>query len=294
MTDAKAKFEIRPFAKLGAANHGWLDAHHHFSFGNYHDAARMNWGAIRVWNDDVIAPQSGFPPHPHADMEIITYVRTGAITHKDSLGNEGRTAAGDVQVMSAGSGIRHAEYNLENEPTTLFQIWIIPNRTGGEPSWGAKPFPKSDRTGAWQILASGFDEDDDALSIRHAHRHERRAELADLRREAEPVAQRVQGHRSTLQLTMSAGLAPRQPAARPQGEDEAGEQDQEEQDGRDDRKFHERQGACPAAFAKPKPPVPTNKKPAGGRVCGRARRRLSATCSRSRRAWSRPSWRAGS
>jgi redox-sensitive bicupin YhaK (pirin superfamily) len=126
----------------------------------------MDWGAIRVWNDDVIAPQSGFPPHPHADMEIITYVRTGAITHKDSLGNEGRTAAGDVQVMSAGSGIRHAEYNLENEPTSLFQIWIIPNRTGGAPSWGAKPFPKGDRSGAWQILASGFDEDNEALPIR--------------------------------------------------------------------------------------------------------------------------------
>jgi redox-sensitive bicupin YhaK (pirin superfamily) len=126
----------------------------------------MDWGAIRVWNDDVIAPQSGFPPHLHADMEIITYVRTGAITHKDSLGNEGRTAAGDVQVMSAGSGIRHAEYNQENEPTTLFQIWIIPNRAGGAPSWGAKPFPKSDRSGAWQILASGFDEDNDALPIR--------------------------------------------------------------------------------------------------------------------------------
>jgi redox-sensitive bicupin YhaK (pirin superfamily) len=99
-------------------------------------------------------------------MEIITYVRTGAITHKDSLGNEGRTAAGDVQVMSAGSGIRHAEYNLENEPTTLFQIWIIPNRAGGAPSWGAKPFPKGERSGAWQILASGFDEDNDALPIR--------------------------------------------------------------------------------------------------------------------------------
>jgi hypothetical protein len=126
----------------------------------------MDWGAIRVWNDDVIAPQSGFPPHLHADMEIITYVRTGAITHKDSLGNEGRTAAGDVQVMSAGSGIRHAEYNLENEPTTLFQIWIIPNRAGGAPSWGAKPFPKGERSGAWQILASGFDEDNDALPIR--------------------------------------------------------------------------------------------------------------------------------
>ncbi|MFN3620120.1 pirin family protein [Sphingorhabdus sp.] len=166
MTDALSKFEIRPFETLGAANHGWLDAHHHFSFGGYNDPTRMSWGAIRVWNDDLIAPQSGFPPHPHADMEIITYVRTGAITHKDSLGNEGRTAAGDVQVMSAGTGIRHAEYNLENEPTTLFQIWIMPNRTGGAPSWGAKPFPKDSRSGAWQILASGFAEDNDALPIR--------------------------------------------------------------------------------------------------------------------------------
>lgn len=166
MTETTTKFEIRPFDTLGAANHGWLDAHHHFSFGSYNDPSRMSWGAVRVWNDDLIAPQSGFPPHPHADMEIITYVRTGAITHKDSLGNEGRTGAGDVQVMSAGSGIRHAEYNMEHEPTTLFQIWIMPNRTGGTPSWGAKPFPKDDRSGVWQILASGFDEDTDALPIR--------------------------------------------------------------------------------------------------------------------------------
>jgi quercetin 2,3-dioxygenase len=136
MTQVQTKVEIRPFATLGAANHGWLDAHHHFSFADYHDPDRMGWGAIRVWNDDIIAPQSGFPPHPHADMEIITYVRTGAITHKDSLGNEGRTKAGDVQVMSAGSGIRHAEYNLENEPTTIFQIWIMPKRRGGH-------FPKA-------------------------------------------------------------------------------------------------------------------------------------------------------
>ena len=166
MTDTKTKVEIRPFASLGAANHGWLDAHHHFSFADYYDPSRMSWGAIRVWNDDVIAPQSGFPPHPHADMEIITYVRTGAITHKDSMGNEGRTVAGDVQVMSAGSGVRHAEYNLENEPTTIFQIWIVPKRTGGSPSWGAKPFPRGDRSGAWQVLASGFAEDADALPIR--------------------------------------------------------------------------------------------------------------------------------
>lgn len=166
MIDSKARIEIRPFATLGSANHGWLDARHHFSFASYHDPDRMNWGSLRVWNDDIIQPQSGFPLHPHADMEIITYVRTGAITHQDSLGNKGRTAAGDVQVMSAGSGIRHAEYNLEDEATTLFQIWILPKCTGGAPSWGTKPFPKADRTGVWQILASGFEEDDNALPIR--------------------------------------------------------------------------------------------------------------------------------
>ena len=104
--------ELRPFASLGAADHGWLDAHHHFAFAGYHDPARVHWGALRVWNDDTIAPKTGFPPHPHRDMEIITYVRKGAITHRDSLGNEGRTQAGDVQVMSAGSGIQHSEYNL--------------------------------------------------------------------------------------------------------------------------------------------------------------------------------------
>jgi redox-sensitive bicupin YhaK (pirin superfamily) len=158
--------ERRPFNTLGGANHGWLNAKHHFSFADYHDPARVHFGALRVWNDDEIAPESGFPPHPHANMEIITYVRTGAITHKDSLGNEGRTAAGDVQVMSAGTGIRHAEYNLEKEPTTLFQIWIIPTKDGGAPSWGAKPFPKGDRSGKFVTLASGFAEDTDALPIR--------------------------------------------------------------------------------------------------------------------------------
>lgn len=166
MIDSKARFEIRPFASLGAANHGWLDARHHFSFAGYHDPDRMGWGSIRVWNDDVIQPQSGFPPHPHADMEIITYVRSGAISHQDSLGNKGRTVAGDVQVMSAGTGIRHSEYNLENEPTTIFQIWILPKRTGAAPSWGSKPFPKGDRSGRWQVLASGFESDTDALPIR--------------------------------------------------------------------------------------------------------------------------------
>ena len=158
--------ERRPFDRLGGADHGWLKARHHFSFAGYHDPQKMGWGPIRVWNDDEIAPNSGFPPHPHADMEIVTYVRQGAITHKDSLGNQGRTEAGDVQVMSAGSGIRHAEYNLEPGTTTLFQIWIEPSTTGGAPSWGARPFPKGDRAGKFVTLASGRDGDADALPIR--------------------------------------------------------------------------------------------------------------------------------
>jgi redox-sensitive bicupin YhaK (pirin superfamily) len=158
--------EHRPASGLGRFNFGWLDTTHHFSFGDYRDPQRMGWGSLRVWNDDEIAPGNGFPPHPHANMEIITYVRDGAITHKDSLGNEGRTEAGDVQVMSAGTGIRHAEYNLEKDPTRIFQIWIIPDRAGGEPVWGAKPFPKGDRSGRFVTLASGLEGDDEALPIR--------------------------------------------------------------------------------------------------------------------------------
>jgi redox-sensitive bicupin YhaK (pirin superfamily) len=162
--------ELRPYALLGGADHGWLDTKHHFSFADYHDPRRVQWGALRVWNDDEIAPGTGFPPHPHRDMEIITYVRDGAITHRDSLGNEGRTEAGDVQVMSAGTGIRHSEYNLEEETTRIFQIWILPDRQGDAPAWGAKPFPKADRGGAFVTLASGLPDDGEALPIRAAAR----------------------------------------------------------------------------------------------------------------------------
>ncbi|MFZ1988945.1 MAG: pirin family protein [Alphaproteobacteria bacterium] len=158
--------EVRPFNELGGADHDWLNTKHHFSFADYHDPTRMHWGALRVWNDDEIKPGTGFPLHPHASMEIITYVREGAITHKDSMGNEGRTVAGDVQVMSAGNGIRHSEYNLEPETTKIFQIWIVPEKQGGEPSWGTKPFPKADRPGKFVTLASGFATDKDALPIR--------------------------------------------------------------------------------------------------------------------------------
>jgi hypothetical protein len=158
--------ERRPFSDLGGANHGWLATRHHFSFADYQDAERMNWGRLRVWNDDEIAPDTGFPPHPHADMEIITYVTEGAVTHQDSLGNKGRTEAGDVQVMSAGTGIRHSEYNREPQTTKLFQMWILPTRRGEAPSWGTRPFPKGGRSGRFVALASGFESDAEALPIR--------------------------------------------------------------------------------------------------------------------------------
>jgi redox-sensitive bicupin YhaK (pirin superfamily) len=158
--------ELRPFKTLGGADHGWLRTKHHFSFAGYFDAERVQWGGLRVWNDDEIAPQTGFAMHSHADMEIITYVRQGAITHKDNLGNSGRTEAGDVQVMSAGSGIAHSEYNLEDQTTKIFQIWIIPNQRGGAPVWGAKPFPRNNRSGRFVPLASGLAADTGALPIR--------------------------------------------------------------------------------------------------------------------------------
>jgi quercetin 2,3-dioxygenase len=158
--------EKRAFDTLGHANHGWLNARHHFSFASYFDPARSSWGALRVWNDDEIAVGGGFAPHPHQDMEIITYVRKGAISHRDSLGNEGRTEAGDVQVMSAGSGILHSEFNNEDTQTALFQIWIMPAERGGEPRWDAAAFPKHDRANQMVVLASGNPQADGGLMIR--------------------------------------------------------------------------------------------------------------------------------
>ncbi|CRM99849.1 Quercetin 2,3-dioxygenase [Pseudomonas sp. 34 E 7] len=158
--------ELRPFDQLGSDHHGWLNAKHHFSFASYYDPNRMNWGRLLVWNDNIIAPNSGFPSHPHKDMEIITYVSEGAITHQDNLGNRGRTVAGDVQVMSAGTGIAHSEYNLEPGVTKTFQIWIQPDQAGMPPSWGTRPFPKGVSAGRFVTLASGLEGDVDALPIR--------------------------------------------------------------------------------------------------------------------------------
>lgn len=160
--------EKRPFDSLGQFENDWLKARYHFSFSEYREPSRLHWGALRVWNDDQIKAKSGFGPHPHSDMEIITYVRSGAITHEDSMGNRGRTEAGDVQVMSAGAGVTHAEYNLEDQATTLYQIWILPKERGGKPYWGAAKFPKAERAGSLVTLASGFaaDQEAGALPIR--------------------------------------------------------------------------------------------------------------------------------
>ncbi len=157
--------EIRPFETLGQFGNDWLTARYHFSFAGYHDPARSGIGPLLVWNDDTIRPGTGFDPHSHRDMEIITYIRRGAITHEDHLGNRGRTEAGDVQVMSAGTGIQHAEFNKESEETELFQIWIEPSKKNIPPRWEQRRFPKAERGGALVLLASGRAGDDTALPI---------------------------------------------------------------------------------------------------------------------------------
>ena len=146
---------VYPYENLGHADHGWLNARHHFSFASYRDPKRVGFGQLLVINDDVIAAGRGFAPHPHNDMEIITYVREGAITHEDSMGNVGRTGAGDVQVMSAGTGVIHSEKNLEPGQTRLYQIWIEPREQGVKPRWEAAQFPKQPVTGTLPVLVSG-------------------------------------------------------------------------------------------------------------------------------------------
>ena len=147
--------EVRDLDGLGHHKLDWLDSRFHFSFAEYYDPDRMGFGPLRVWNDDIIEPGTGFPMHPHRDMEIITYVRHGAISHEDSLGNKGRTEAGDIQVMSAGTGIVHSEYNLEtNDPTTLFQIWIEPNQYNVKPRWENINL-KNNSQESIEVLASG-------------------------------------------------------------------------------------------------------------------------------------------
>jgi redox-sensitive bicupin YhaK (pirin superfamily) len=147
--------EVIPFERLGRFDNDWLHARYHFSFAGYHDPARDGVGALLVWNDDTVEPRRGFDFHPHRDMEIVTYVRSGRLSHRDSLGHAERIEAGTIQVMSAGTGIVHSEYNDEAEPITLFQIWIKPNQRGGSPAYFTVPLDKLANGSGFVPLATG-------------------------------------------------------------------------------------------------------------------------------------------
>ena len=147
--------ERRPFDELPSEDLGWLKARSHLSPAAKDDASRSSWGCMRVWNDEEIAPNAGFALQVHANIEIVTYVREGTVTHTDSLGNEGRIEAGSVQVVSAGTGIRLAEYNLEQASARIFQMWITPASSGGSPAWALQPCPAAERSGCFVAIASG-------------------------------------------------------------------------------------------------------------------------------------------
>ncbi len=147
--------ELKSLDKIAGADLGWLKAKHHFAMGRFGNPDHKPVGNLYVLNDDEIAPHTGFAMHSHADVEIVTYVRAGVVSHKDSLGNEGRIECGDVQVISAGTGIEHAEQNPGDVPTKIFQIWLRPRAAGHAPRWGTQSFPKSDRAGHFIALASG-------------------------------------------------------------------------------------------------------------------------------------------
>jgi quercetin 2,3-dioxygenase len=157
--------QLRPWDTLGGGDHGWLKARHHFAVDGRGNPAHTRLGSLIVWNDDEIAPHSGFPLHAHRDMEIVTFVREGVLHHEDNSGGRGEIRAGSVQAFSAGRGIRHSEFNDSDAPLRLFQIWLLPRRRGIEPRWASRPFADAQRAGRLLPLASGFADDRDALRI---------------------------------------------------------------------------------------------------------------------------------
>ncbi|WP_372882295.1 pirin family protein [Psychromonas sp.] len=148
--------KVIPYGELGRSDLGWLQSRFHFSFAEYYNPERMGFGKLRVVNDDIIKAGYGFDPHPHQNMEIISYIRSGAISHQDNAGNKGVTNAGEIQVMSAGSGIMHSEYNLGAQPLTLYQIWIRPEKLNVTPRWETQKFPVKAVRDQLPLLVSGF------------------------------------------------------------------------------------------------------------------------------------------
>lgn len=150
--------DIIPSEKRHFGDHGWLQARWHFSFSDYHDPKNMNWGPLRVFNDDVVQPGGGFPMHPHRDMEIITYVIEGELKHKDHMGHVGRIGPGDVQVMSAGKGVMHSESNPSKvNATRLLQMWVMPREGGAQPKYADRKYDRSDRLNRLFLIVSSGD-----------------------------------------------------------------------------------------------------------------------------------------
>src|ERR1700680_3120187 len=155
-TKTASNFQVQRASERGFFDHGWLQTYHSFSFADYADPENLNWGALRVFNDDVIAPGQGFGTHPHRDMEIVTYVLEGELEHKDSMGNQGVVHPGGVQYMSAGSGVRHSEFNhSQTAPLHFVQMWVLPSRTGVSPAYGQREFDSAARLNRWLPIASG-------------------------------------------------------------------------------------------------------------------------------------------
>jgi len=175
------KTVIHRAGERGHADHGWLNAHHSFSFAGWYDPSKIHFGMLRVLNDDIVAPGEGFGMHPHNDMEIITIILRGALEHKDSMGNGSVIRPGDVQVMSAGTGVMHSEFNpSKDEEVNLFQLWIFPKEKGITPRYDQKSFDASERKNKVQRVASGYQENgelyihqDAAISLAHLEKGKR-------------------------------------------------------------------------------------------------------------------------
>ena len=152
--------------KMGGGKLNWLDSHFHFSFADYYNPNNIRFGVLRVLNDDIIQPGTGFDTHPHRDMEIISYIIHGKLSHKDSMGNARTVGRGEVQYMSAGTGVTHSEYNHENEEMRLAQIWILPDKKGCQPNYGDYPFAWNDRVNQWLPIATSYENSENDAPVK--------------------------------------------------------------------------------------------------------------------------------